>query len=140
MRVLIITREIATFQSWSKKSINFTYDRLSHLPPKICELLSFAIQNMHLVACFKKPTNRWKLKNCFCRLGRTYVFFALVLCDCSTTRDQRVSILFNVYFCGIRELALASHFSGYFFICIYIYLRYFCSLVNFNEIIKQIDT
>ena len=62
------------FHSRSVKSVAFGSEMLSHLAPKIWELVLVEIKNAKSVASFKRAIKKWKTINCLCRLCRTYVF------------------------------------------------------------------
>ena len=49
-------------------------EMLSHLAPKIWELVPVEIKNVDLVASFKRAIKKWKPVNCPRGLCRTYVF------------------------------------------------------------------
>ena len=68
------TRNKRKFHPRSIKLFNFCSETLSHLAPKIWELLSIEITNVDLLASFKRAIKKWKPINCLCRLCRTYVF------------------------------------------------------------------
>ena len=54
--------------------VTFGFETLSHLAPKIWELVPVEIKNVDSVASFKRAIKKWKPINCPCRLCRTYVF------------------------------------------------------------------
>ena len=60
------------FHSRHIKTVHFESEMLSHLAPKIWELLPEEIKKLESVASIKK----WKPANCSCRLCRTYIFQA----------------------------------------------------------------
>ena len=68
------TRNKRKFHSRAIKSVTFGSETLSHLAPKIWELVPVEIKNVESVACFKRAIKKWKPTNCPCRLFRTYVF------------------------------------------------------------------
>ena len=68
------TRNKRKFHSRSIKSVTFGSETLSHLSPKILELLPVEIKSVDSVAFFKRAIKKWKPINCPCPLGRTFVF------------------------------------------------------------------
>ena len=68
------TRNKRKFHQRAIKSVTFGSETLSHMAPKIWELVPVEIKNVELVACFKSAIKKWKPINSPCRLCRTYVF------------------------------------------------------------------
>ena len=68
------TRNKTKFHSRSIESVTSGSKTLSHLAPKIWELVPVEIKNVDSVASFKRAIKKWKPINCPCRLCRTYVF------------------------------------------------------------------
>ena len=68
------TRNKRKFHSRSIKSVTFGSETLSHLAPKIWELVTVEIKNADSVASFKRAIKKWKPTNCPCLLCRMYVF------------------------------------------------------------------
>ena len=68
------TRNKSKFHLRSIKSVTLGSETLSHLAPKIWELVPVEIKNVDSVASFKRAIKKWKPINCPCRLCRTYVF------------------------------------------------------------------
>ena len=68
------TRNKRKFHSMSIKSVTFGSETLSHLEPKIWELVPVEIKNVDSVASFKRAIKKWKPINCPCCLCWTYVF------------------------------------------------------------------
>ena len=68
------TRNKRKFYSRSIKSVTFGSETLSHLAPKIWELVPVEIKNVDSVASFKKAIKKWKPISCPYRLCLTYVF------------------------------------------------------------------
>ena len=68
------TRNKRKFHSKSIKFVTFGTEKLSHLAPKIWELVPVEIKNVDSVASFKRAIKKWKPINCPCRLCQTYVF------------------------------------------------------------------
>ena len=67
------TRNKRKFHSRAIKSVVFGSEMLSHLAPKIWELVPVEIKNVESVASFNRAIKKWKPINCPCRLCRTYV-------------------------------------------------------------------
>ena len=67
------TRIKRKFHSRSIKSVTFGSETLSHLAPKIWELVPVEIKNVDWVAFFKRAVKKWKPINCPCCLCRTYI-------------------------------------------------------------------
>ena len=67
------TRNKRKFHSRSIKSVAFGSETLSHLAPKIWELVPVEIKNVESVASFNRAIKKWKPINCPCRLCRTYI-------------------------------------------------------------------
>ena len=68
------TRNKRTFHSRHIETVHFGSEMLSHLAPKIWELVPEQIKKLESVASFKNAIKKWKLANCPCRLCRTYIF------------------------------------------------------------------
>ena len=64
------TRNKRKFHSRSIKSVAFGSETLSHLAPKIWELVPVEIKNVESVVSFKRPIKKWKPINCPCPLCR----------------------------------------------------------------------
>ena len=65
-------------------TVHFGSETLSHLAPKIWELVPEEIKKLESVASFKNTIKKWKPANCPCRLCRTCIFqvgFVLLLYD-----------------------------------------------------------
>ena len=67
------TRNKRAFHSRHIRTIHFGSETLSHLAPKIWELVPEEIQNLESVASFKYAIKKWKPANCPCRLCQTYI-------------------------------------------------------------------
>ena len=68
------TRNKRTFHSRDIRTVHFGSETLSHLAPKIWELVREEIKKLESVASFKNAIKKWKPANCPCRLCRTYIF------------------------------------------------------------------
>ena len=68
------TRNKRAFHSREIKTVHFGSETLSHLAPKIWELVPEEIKKLESVASFKNAIKKWKPANCPCRLCRTYIF------------------------------------------------------------------
>ena len=68
------TRNKRTFHSRDIRTVHFGSETLSHLAPKIWELVPEEIKKLESVASFKNAIKTWKSANCPCRLCRTYIF------------------------------------------------------------------
>ena len=68
------TRNKRTFYSRHIRTVHFESETLSHLAPKIWELVPEEIKKLEFVASFKNAIKKWKPTNCPCRLCRTYIF------------------------------------------------------------------
>ena len=66
------TRNKRTFHSRHVRTVGS--ETLSHLEPKIWELVPDEIKKLESVAFFKNAIKKWKPANCPCRLCRTYIF------------------------------------------------------------------
>ena len=60
MRIPLKTQEIKKFYSRSIKWVTFGSETLSHLSPKIWELVPVGIKNVDSVASFKRAIKEWK--------------------------------------------------------------------------------
>ena len=68
------TRNKRTFHSSDIRTVHFGSETLSHLAPKIWELVPEEIKKLEPVAFFKNAIKKWKPANCPCRLCRTHIF------------------------------------------------------------------
>ena len=68
------TRNKRTFHSRHIRTVHFGSEMLSHLAPKIWELVPEKIKKLESVTSFKNAIKKWKPTNCPCRLCRTYIF------------------------------------------------------------------
>ena len=68
MRIPLITEEVLSFEGC--KMVAFGSEMLSHLTPKIWELVPVEIKNVESVVSFKRAIKKWKPINCPCRLCR----------------------------------------------------------------------
>ena len=68
------TRNKRMFHSRHIRTVHFGSETLSHLAPKILELVPEEIKKLESVASFKNAIKIWKPTNCPCRLCRTYIF------------------------------------------------------------------
>ena len=68
------TRNKRTLNSRNIRTVHFGSETLSHLAPKIWELVPEEIKKLESVASFKNAIKEWKPANCPCRLCRTYIF------------------------------------------------------------------
>ena len=68
------TKNKRTFHSRDIRTVHFGSETLSHLAPKIWELVPEEIKKLESVASFKNAIKEWKPANCPCRLCRTYIF------------------------------------------------------------------
>ena len=62
-----------TFDSSHIRTAHFGSETLSHLAPKINELVPEEVKKLESVASFKNAIKKWKPANCPCRLCRTYI-------------------------------------------------------------------
>ena len=67
------TRNKRTFHSRNIRTVHFGSETLSHLAPKIWELVPEEIKKLESVASLKNAIKKWKPANCPCRLCRTYI-------------------------------------------------------------------
>ena len=67
------TRNKRTFYSKDIRTVQFGSETLSHLAPKIWELVPEEMK-LESVASFKNAIKKWKPANCPCRLCRTFIF------------------------------------------------------------------
>ena len=68
------TRNKITFHSRHIRTVHFGSETLSHLAPKIWELVPEDIKKLESVASFKNAIKKWKPANCPYHLCRTYIF------------------------------------------------------------------
>ena len=68
------TKNKRTFHSRHIRTVHFRSETLSHLAPKIWELVLEEIKKLEPVTSFKNAIKKWKPANCLCRLFRTYIF------------------------------------------------------------------
>ena len=68
------TRNKRTFHSRNIRTVHFGSETLSHLAPKIWELVPEDIKKLKSVVSFKNAIKKWKPANCPCRLCWTYIF------------------------------------------------------------------
>ena len=68
------TRNRRTFHSRPIRSIIYGSETLSHLAPKIWELVPTHMKSLQSIAFFKSAIKKWKLSDCPCCLCRTYIF------------------------------------------------------------------
>ena len=68
------TRNKSKFHLRSIKLVIFGSETLSHLAPKIWEVVSVETKNVDSVVSFKRAMKKCKPINCPCRLCQTYVF------------------------------------------------------------------
>ena len=61
------TRNKRTLNSRNIRTVHFGSETLSHLAPKIWQLLPQEIQKLESVASSKNAVKKWKLANCPCR-------------------------------------------------------------------------
>ena len=62
------TRNRRTFHSRPIRSVTYGSETLSHLAPKIWELVPTRMKSLKCVASFKSAVKKWKLSDCPCRL------------------------------------------------------------------------
>ena len=81
------------------KSITFGSKMLSHLTPKIWELVQVEIKNVESVACFKRAIQKWDPMNCSCCLCRTYIaFFVIYFVICYNPYFMKCYNMFDLFF------------------------------------------
>ena len=68
------TRNRRTVHSKDIRTVHFGSEKLSHLAPKIWELVPEDIKKLESVPSFKNAIKKWKPANCPCHLCRTYIF------------------------------------------------------------------
>ena len=68
------TRNRRTFHSRPIRSIIYGSETLSHLAPKIWELVPNHMKSLQSIAFFKSAIKKWKPSDCPCCLCRTYIF------------------------------------------------------------------
>ena len=68
------TRNRRTFHSRPIRSIIYGSETLSHLAPKIWELVPTHMKSLQSIAFFKSAIKKWKPSDCPCCLCRTYIF------------------------------------------------------------------
>ena len=75
MKTLFTTNTMnkRTFDSSHIRTAHFGSETLSHLAPKINELVPEEVKKLESVASFKNAIKKWKPANCPCRLCRTYI-------------------------------------------------------------------
>ena len=67
------TRNKSTFYSWPVRTVLHGAESLSHLGPKIWELVPSGMKNFSSLAAFKKAIKQWKAHACPCQLCRAYI-------------------------------------------------------------------
>ena len=93
------TRNKGKFHSRAIKSITFGSKMVSHLTPKIRELVQVEIKNVESVACFKRAIKKWDPMNCSCRLCRTYIaFFVIYFVICYNPYFIKCYNMFELFF------------------------------------------
>ena len=93
------TRNKGKFHSRAIKSITFGSKMLSHLTPKIWELVQVEIKNVESAACFKRAIKKWDPMNCSCRLCRTYIaFFVIYFVICYNPYFMKCYNMFELFF------------------------------------------
>ena len=73
-QILLITLGTRMFRSRPIRTVNFGSEALSHLAPKIWELIPEKFKTLESVASFKIAIKKWKPDNCPCRLCREYIY------------------------------------------------------------------
>ena len=68
------TRNRSTFYSRPVCTVLHGTESLSHLGPKIWELVPSDMKNLSTLKAFKKAIKQWKPNACPCRLCRTYIY------------------------------------------------------------------
>ena len=68
------TRNKRTFHSRHIRTVHLGSETLSHLAPKIWEVVPREIKKLESVASFKNAIKKWRRANCSCRICRTYIF------------------------------------------------------------------
>ena len=68
------TRKSSTFYSRPVRTVLHGTESLSHLGPKIWELVPSEMKNLSSLTAFKKAIKQWKPHPCPCRLCRTYIY------------------------------------------------------------------
>ena len=63
-----------TFHSRNIRTVHFGSETLSHLAPKIWELVPEEIKKLKSATSFKNAIKKWEPANCPCRLCQTYIF------------------------------------------------------------------
>ena len=99
------TRNKRKFHSRSKKSVTFGSEMLSHLAPKIWELVPVEIKNVDSVASFKRAIKKWKPINCPCRLCMPDVCFSVWFRVIDfMIRHKAVLLFFFFFFCFYQKI------------------------------------
>ena len=102
------------FRSRDIRTAHFGSESLSHLAPKIWELVPEEIKKLESAASFKNAIKKWKPANCLCRLCRTYIYFRLALCNYLIIQREaffRLSFI-NIY-CIINICTPANIWCGW---------------------------
>ena len=68
------TRNKRKFHSRHIRTVHFGSKMLSHLAPKILELVPEEIKKLESVAYFKNAIKKWQPTNCPCHLCQSYIF------------------------------------------------------------------
>ena len=68
------TRNWSTFFSRPIRTVFHVTESLSHLGPKIWELVPSDMKNLSTITAFKKSIKQWKPHDCPCRHCRTYIY------------------------------------------------------------------
>ena len=66
-------RDISDFIIPIVKSVNFAFESLRYLGPKIWNSLLESLKNKETVDSFKNAFKTWKLDRCPCRICKTYL-------------------------------------------------------------------
>ena len=74
------TRNRSTFYSRPVRTVLHGTESLSHLGPKIWELVPSDMKNLSTLGAFKKTIKQWKPHACPCRLCRIYSYYICNLC------------------------------------------------------------
>ena len=107
------TRTRSTFYSRPVRTVLHGTESLSHLRPKIWELLPSDMKNLSSITTFKKVIKQWKPHVCPCRLCRTYIsgWFRL-------TFEYKTNFFFMVF---LFYLYICVYVCIYMYVCVCIY-------------------
>ena len=61
------------FQTFNVRTVSWGTETLSHLGPKIWNLIPLELKKLRTLSKFKKSIRLWKPEKCPCRMCKTYI-------------------------------------------------------------------